>query len=233
MSLLTIVQGACADLNIVQPSAVAASSDLQVKQLLELAKKEGKELARRFDWQILQKETSFTTAATETQTTLSAVASDFARIVNRSMWNRTESRRILGPLNAQEWQHRKAAAAQAAVTYFFRIRGDSILFNPTPTAGQSVYFEYISTKWCQSSGGTAQTNWAADGDTALIDEDIIKLGIVWRWKMAKGLEYAEDFRTYEMALQDIFGADAGKDNIDLTGDASVAEVNISEGSWSL
>jgi hypothetical protein len=234
MSLLSIIQGAAGELAIVQPSSVITSSDTQTRQLLAICRKEGKDLARRFAWQALTKETSFTTIATETQTTLAAIgATDFARIVPETMWNRTTSLRIQGALNAEQWQRRRAAAAQAGATYYYRIRDDAILFNPTPTAGETVYFEYISSKWCESSGGTAQADWVADTDVALIDEEIIRLGLVWRWKMDKGLEYAEDFRTYESALSDVFGDDAGRQVVDMTGTPHDWDVNVPESSWSL
>lgn len=234
MSLLSIITGACGELNVVQPSSVISASDTQTLQLLALCRKEGKEVARRFDWQILQKEGTFTTLAAETQVaSITTTFDDFARICNDTMWNRTQARPVRGPLTDHQWQRRKAAAAQVGAEFNFRIRGGAILFNPVPPAADSIYFEYISSKWCQSSAGVAQADWAADTDTALIDEEIIRLGVVWRFLKAKGLDYAEEFRTYEMALMDVFGPDAGKAIVDMTGDADQWGVNIPDGSWSL
>src|SRR5687768_2096166 len=71
MSLLSIVAGACGQLNLVTPPAVVGSTDQQTLQLLALARQGGKELARRFDWQVLTKEATFSTAAAEQQATLS------------------------------------------------------------------------------------------------------------------------------------------------------------------
>jgi hypothetical protein len=234
VSLISIVQGACGQLNLVRPTVVINSTDLQVLQLLALAKQEGKELARRYDWEILQKEGTFTTTATETQVAVVRTTfEDFGRPVNQSMWNRTQNRPVHGPLTAQQWQKKKAAAAQVGVFYNWRMRGGAILFHPVPTAGDSVYFEYVSNKWCQSSGGTAQVDWEADTDTALVDEELIRLGIVWRFLKAKGLDYAEEFRTYEMALIDLFGIDGGRNVVDMTGEVEGFGVNLEEGTWDL
>jgi hypothetical protein len=234
MSLLTIIQDAATELKLVKPATVIGSTDPNAPQLLALANKEGKELARRFDWQALTKEATFATVASETQTTLSAIgASDFDHIVNETMWNRTQNWRVLGPLNPDEWQRKKASAAQAAIGNWFRIRGDAILFYPTPAAGENIYFEYVSSKWCQSSGGTAQSSWAADTDTALINEEIIRLGIIWRFRKAKGFDYGEDFRTYEAALENEFGADSGSAAIDMTGEPEMLGTHLPEGSWNL
>jgi len=233
MSLLSIVAGACGQLNLVTPSSVAGSTDQQTLQLLALARQGGRELARRFDWQVLTREATFTTVAAEQQATLSSVVGDFARVIDETMWNRTRSRPVRGPLTPQQWQRRKAAAAQAGVDLCFRIRGDAILFNPLPPAGDTIAFEYISSQWCQSSGGAPQSDWAADSDTALIDEEILRLDLVWRFLKAKGLDYAEEFRTCEMALNDLFGADAGKPVVDMTGAGPGFGVNIPDGNWDL
>jgi hypothetical protein len=233
MSLLSIIAGACGQLNLVTPSSVVGATDQQTLQLLALARQGGKELARRFDWQVLTNEATFTTAAAEQQTTLSSVVSNFARVIDGTMWNRTQSRRVHGPLTAQEWQRRKAAAAQVGVELCFRIRGDALLFNPAPPAGDTIAFEYVSNQWCRSAAGTPQRDWAADSDAALIDEEILRLDLVWRFLKAKGLDYAEEFRTYEMALADLFGADAGKPVIDMTPTGYGFGVTVPEGNWNL
>jgi hypothetical protein len=232
MSLLTIITGACGQLNITQPTAVVAASDLQTKQLLALSRVEARDLNRRFDWQATTKEATFTTVAAETQTALTTAAPDFDQYINGTMWNRTRFWQVGGPLTQEQWQRRKAAAAQVGVRNWFRIRGNNILFYPTPTAGDTIYFEYISNKWCQSSLLVAQTDWLADTDTALLDEEVIRLGVVWRFLKAKGLDYSEEFRTYEMALDQIFGSDGGRQTIDMTGSGEgTIFVNIPDGNW--
>lgn len=234
MTLLTIITGACGSLGLVQPTSAISSTDPQTMQMVALCRKEGKELARRFEWQALQIEGTFTTLAAETQVAvISTTFANFGRISNGTMWNRTQSRPVRGPLNDQQWQRKKAAAAQVGVEYCFRIRGGALMFNPVPPAGDSVYFEYISSKWCQSSGGTPQTDWAADTDTGIIDEELIRLGLIWRFLKAKNFDYAEEFRTYEMALMDTFGPDAGNAVIDMTGESDAWDINIPDGSWTL
>lgn len=232
MSLLTIITGACQELNVVEPTAVIAATDLQTKQMLALCRKDCRDLVRRFNWQALTKETSFLTVAADAQTTLTTAAADFYRYIDGTMWNRTRFWAVGGPLTDEQWQQKKAAAAAVGVRNYFRIRGNSILFFPTPTAGDSIYFEYISNKWCQSAIAVPQTDWLADTDTALLDEEVIRMGVVWRFLKAKGLDYGEEFRSYEIALNDIFGPDGGRPIVDMTGDNEGGlSANIAEGNW--
>ena len=51
-----------------------------------------------------------------------------------------------GPLNASDWQFLKAEAATGSRNRFFRTRGDQILIYPTPTAADTIAYEYVSDK---------------------------------------------------------------------------------------
>jgi hypothetical protein len=234
VSLLSIIQGAATELNLNSPTAVISSTDTQVLQLLSLVKSDGLDLLRRYDWQILTKEATFSTVATQVQTTLAAVAPDFYRFVNESMNNRTQKWRVLGPLTPQEWQRRLALGAQVGVVNSFRVRGGSIYFYPIPPASNTIYFEYISNKWVQDVGGTAKAAFTVDTDTSLIDEDILKLGVKWRFLKAKGLDYSEEFRSYEAALESVFGPDGGSTLVDMTGTTIDWTIPaMPDGSWNI
>jgi hypothetical protein len=196
-------------LGVVRPTSVIGSADQQVRQLLALAQQEGKELARRYPWQVIVKEATFTATATEAQA--SVIPTDFDRFVSDTFYNRTLNRKVEGPLNSQEWQNYKASVSTVLFDAF-RVRGDGMLLAPTPNAGDSYAFEYVSKWWCTVSGGTTPTlaAWNADTDEGILHEELMTLGIVWRFLRAKGLDYAEAFRSYEMAVMQRQGWDGGK-----------------------
>ena len=211
MSLLTIAIDAARELGLPVPTGVVASSDPQTLLLLRMANEEGKSLATRADWQNLTSEHTFVTVTTDAQT--SSIPSDFDHIVSDTMFNRTTIRKVYGPISESDWQRYKASLT-SYVNPAFRIRGGSILMAPTQTAGQTVAYEYISNKWCQSSGGTAQSAFAADSDTGKLDEELIRLGMVWRFRKAKGLEYAGQRDDYERRLLDFILRDGAKVRLD-------------------
>ena len=214
MSLLTMVQNACDRLGIVRPSLVIGSSDQQVLQLLGLANQEGKELARRHNWQRLTKEKTITATATEEQS--SAIPSDFDRILNQTFYNRTQNRRVEGPMEPDAWQRYKSSVATVLFDAY-RIRGNAMLLAPTPTAGDSYAYEYVSKWWCTSTGGTAPTQlaWAVDTDDGILDEELMTDGVVWRFLRSKGLDYAEAFRTHEAQLMLAMVRDGGKRTVSM------------------
>ena len=187
MSLLTIIQTACSKSQIPIPTSVVGNQDPQVVELLKHAQLEGQELAQAVPWEELTKEQTFTTTAAAIQT--GAIPSDFDRFVPDTMFNRDLRRRVHGPISQQDWQMRQAFPAALTVQYWFRLRGGNLLMTPTPAAGQTIAYEYISTQWCESSGGTPQTAWAADDDVALISEPLIAIGVELRWKMSQNLPW--------------------------------------------
>jgi hypothetical protein len=201
-------------------------------QLVSLAKQEGKELARRHAWQKITKEKTFTATATETQAT--AIPSDFDRYVDETMFNRTRKRHVYGPLTPQEWQFQKSVITSMIVENW-RQRGDSVMITPTATAGDTYAYEYISLNWCASSGGTEQSTWASDTDVGLLSEDLIRLGVIWRFRMAKGFSYDEQFRSYEIQLAQAIARDGGKRtlNIGSGGRKSPRGIFVQDGNWSL
>lgn len=235
MSLLSLTQDACDRIGLPRPSLVIGSSDTQVRQLLGLAQQEGKDLARRGPWQELTKETTFTATATTTQS--GALPSDFERMIEGTFWNRTQDRRVVGPLTPQKWQMLQTGL-YSLVWDAFRIRGTEILMSPAPTAGDTLAFEYVSKNWCtNANGSTERSSWVADDDVGLLDEELLTLGLIWRFKKAKGLDYSEEFRSYEQMIEKKLANDGGMGVLDLNGDrldggGGAYDPFIPEGTWS-
>ena len=235
MTLLTICQDAANEIGVPSPSAVIGSVDTTVIQLLAAANREGKSLVSGYDWQTLVKEETHTTIAAESQGVMTTIASDFLRFSNDTMWNRTTNRKFYGPLNNTEWQTLKGIVVNG-VTNYFRIRGNLLLLNPIPTVGQSLVFEYIGKNWVDTTGdGSANaTSYAADANTTVLDEDLITLGVVWRFLKQKGLPYDNQFQEYQMKLSEKQANDGAKQIIRLTGNyTTFLPVNEPEGNYTL
>lgn len=234
LNLLAIIQDVSNRIGLPVPSVVVGSNDTQVRQLLGLAQQEGKELARRGPWQVLTKEKTITATATETQS--GAIPDDFERMIEGTSWNRTRDRRVVGPLTPQKWQMLQTGL-YSLMWDAFRIRGGDFLMSPAPTAGDIIAYEYVSKSWCTNAAGdTERSAWAADDDVPLLDDEIITLGIVWRFLKAKGLDYSEAFRSYETLVERKLANDGGMAVLDLNGDrldgaGGAYDPMIPEGNW--
>jgi len=216
LTCLQIVQTACKRIGILSPNAAVTATDQKIIQLVSLAEEEGQELATRYAWEALQVEATFTTVAAQVQTTLAAITTGFDYIVNDTIWNRTLRRPVYGPKSQQDWQEAKANQINGPFNSF-RIIADAINFYPNPVAGQTCAFEYQSRNWVNTSTGSTSDTWTNDADTPKLDGQLMVLGIIWRWKAAKGLDYAEDYAKYERRVADATGRDAGKAKLDMSG----------------
>lgn len=198
MSLLTIIKDAAAEIGIPAPATVIGNTQVIPTKLLRYANKTGVALMKepRSGWQMLRKESSFTAIAGETQTGF--LPSDFDRFVPETMWNRDDVFHITGPIGAVEWQGLKANNYNDPARKFIK-RGNAILMVPIFKGGESIAFEYVSNEWCQSSGGTGQTAWAADTDVGVLDEELMTRGVIYQYLESEGLPSAiaaESFNSY-------------------------------------
>lgn len=238
MDVLEIIQRTTDALGIPQPSAVVGVQLDQERQLLELLNQEGRALARRYDWEALTREGTFTTVATQSQGTVASIIGAtqvMRKIVNETIWDRTQGVQICGPVSRQEWQARQATVSTGPYSEY-RIRGGQLLLFPAPTAGHSCYFEYVSSCWCtDTTGATFRRNIASDSDEVLLNDELMCAGLEWRWRRKKGLSYAEEFASYELLYAQLTGDDGTKPRLSMDGESRRrgAGIVVPIGDWPL
>lgn len=236
MALLQVIQYVCGRTGVTVPSSVLGTSDPQVLQLLRLLEEEGEDLRKRGPWQGIVKEASWSSTAAEDQGAVTTLAaSGFDYIKKDTFWDRTSKFPIIGPLSDSEWQARQALAITGP-RYSWRIRGGKMLISPVPSASLTFVFEYISKYWILGVDGTTYKQYfTLDTDTILLPEELVIMGLRWRWKKEKGFDFAEDFRTYEIQVKDALGRDGGKVTLSMDGSIRKPQpgVFIPDQSWSL
>lgn len=233
MTLLTIFQDACDELKLDRPTTVVSNTDQNVRQLLALSNRSGKQLAQRHAFQELVTEATHTTVAAELQGTVESIMPGFNWLLYETLWNRTTRDSVEGPLFPSEWQFLKASNVTGPYPEF-RIRNKSLYMIPAPTASQTIGLEYVSRYWCESSGGTDQQKWAADTDVGILPEDMLTIDLIWRFKAANGIDYAEDMRQAEFYINNAIARSGGRRKINM-GDSSrlIGDViRVPDGDWS-
>ncbi|ABK44227.1 conserved hypothetical protein [Magnetococcus marinus MC-1] len=219
MSLLSMVQQAADLIGVQRPTQVVSSSDPTIRQLLAVAQMEGRTLAARGPWPEMTREASFTTVAGQANYDLQSLVPDMDFLINNTMWNRTTGRVVGGPMSAMDWQ---ANRAHGSATPFptFRIREGVLMFAPTPAQSESYSFEYHSKNWCKSSAGDGQQGWQADSDVGILSEHLMTLGLVWRFKKAKGFDYSQEYGAYQNEVSQKKARSGGSPILSLVGGPS-------------
>ena len=237
MTVLSTIQYFCGRTQLPVPLTVLGTTDKQILQVLRLLEEEGTDLSKRGDWQALTLEVSHTTLAAEDQGAMTSIATNgFRYIKNQTLWDRTSRLPVCGPLDSQDWQAMKAMV-QTGPRYRYRIRGGKLLVNPSPPASDSWYFEYVSKNWILGVDGiTYKQYFTLDTDTILLPEDLVLMGLRWRWKKEKNLDYAEDFNSYEAQVKNDLGRDGGKKTIYMDNqgwEGPRPGIVVPSGSWSV
>ena len=234
MTLLTMIANVCRRVGEPVPNVVYTATDPTVTQLLSLANEEGTELMKMGDWRALRKEKTFTTLAQETQTAM--VPTDLGYWIDETFWNRSSRRPLYGPVSSAQWQAWKAFNTFPIMDVFY-MRGADILVNPIPAAGQTYAFEYTSNLWCQSNASVGQSEWLADTDTGVLSERLMTLGIIWRYKQARGLAFDDDYQLYELQTREALSQDSPRSTHSMADGGNWwgrrPGIMVPEGDWSV
>ena len=220
MTLLTVVTNICDEIGFDAPTSVIGSSNETAIQMLALANRGGKQLAKRGKgvggWAVLQTEHTFTTTdGTEEY----ALPSGFDFLLDDTLWDRTNQWRLWGPISPVEWQRVKSGVLASSTGPRRRVR-----IRPASSTNVKAFYVHPTP--------TVQSAWAADTDTGILDEILMEMDLKWRFAKAKGLEYAEDKREFELELAQALARDGGARMLDMaeTGDllltANITDANF-------
>jgi hypothetical protein len=200
VSLLTALNEAQRECSLTVTAAIAADGQETQNLLLRLANKEAKEIIRRKDWPALRRTQTFTASLASLQS--SGKPSNFDRAIPGTFWNRSTDRQIGGPLNNEEWALAFGQPVTSTISQWVQFRYDGLHVFPAPTVAETLAYEYIiNTPVLAVDGVTYKTAFTADTDTYLLDEELLVLGVVWRYLKTKGRDYAEALKDYELRIE--------------------------------
>lgn len=191
MSLLTLAQGLARNVGMQVPSSVVGNAAREWVETLQFANETGEELARRVDWGQLQASTTLTGDGTNK---VHALPAGFSRL-NQGVCVRSGAS-IVRPLSRAEWN--TLTPVEGAPRYFL-LEGAEMALWPFLANAATVTVQYQSDLW--TDAGTSQ--FTADTQSSLIDEDVFLKGLVVRWRRQKGMPYQDEEAEYEAALQDV------------------------------
>lgn len=221
MTILSICQDALKEIGGWEvPDSIVENNNDTAINILALLKREGARLEKRYRWvQLITEGTITTTASTASY----SKPSDFRRFANESQWDRTNNLEMNGPTNPQQWQFLKSSVSNESGTInrWFRIKGSLIYIHPTPdSTGDTLAFDYYSTNWLTiQSTGLPGSTIMSDNDTPLLDEDLLTLGVKWRFLKAKGIPWEAEYKEYIDLLDSLQAQDGGNPILRMDRDA--------------
>lgn len=237
MTLLETVQEFCGRTGLDSPSTVIGNSNKGVLQFKGLMHEVITDITGRGQvWPILRKEATFTTLAAESQGSVTTIAAyGFKYIIPGTMYNRSLKSPVLGPRGAADWQEYTAIAAAGPFSSY-RLMSGTLCLQPNPTAGETVAFEYAS-DWAilATDGTTWKKRFTADTDYFALNEDLLLLGLRWKWKKEKGLAFVTEKQDYEALLAQEMGNDSNKGELSMEGTPNTMKpgIFVTTNGWSV
>jgi len=204
-----------------QQTTLNGSSNQNAMRILQSVKDgAGRDVFRGQDWVNLQSEHTF---ATDASSSYDELPSDFDRLINGTLWDRTNERPLVGPVTAQQWQRYESGLdGLTGLTLLFRIVGDGagdkvIKIYPSTSTGSTIAFEYISNKYVGdiNTGQSPKDAVDADTDYFLFDDDLVEVAATWRLLRNLGMTYADEKIEFEALMDERSANDGGAGSLSM------------------
>lgn len=196
----SIIRTVCGLIGLERPTVVVNSQDTVVIQLLEMLIAKGRELSDQHQWQQFERRGEVVIGPSTLNGIL--LPDDWGGFINRTGWNENSDVRLIGPLDAVDWQTLKVTGlAGSNFNLRYRLRGSELYFEDYPDEDTTISFEYYSRGWVQdfvADPPIYRDYCENDGDIVLFDSLMMQYAVRLMWLESKGFATAsaqKDFDT--------------------------------------
>lgn len=203
MTVLSACQDACPKLNQAAPTSLFSTTAAFAVELRSVANDTAEAVAKAYDW---QKQKKLQTMTGDGVTTAFTLPSDYDRMVLKSNVLTSQFASALTPAKDMDHWLDLQLRPYIAAPGVWIILGGQMQILPALGSGVLAKFYYVGNKYV--TGGT-KTAFDTDTDTFDLPERLIRLGVIWRWRASKRMDYSEDLKNFEIALAEEISRDKG------------------------
>lgn len=204
-SALAISQDAATKLGIAQPSVLFGSTDRTAIELREALIEATDKILHAHDWQRML---TIQTHIGDGTTTEFSLPPDYLRMPKSSEIWTSRLQTPLAHVSPEDWLQLDVRGYDV-VSGVWTIFGGEFVYKPALASDETTRFWYISNKVCTNDTDGTKAQFTADDDTFLLDDRVLELVLVWLFRAQKGLDYAEDMASAEIALARMIERDKG------------------------
>jgi hypothetical protein len=208
LSFLTAATSAAIRLGVNKPSAFFSGTGRFEQEIVDLANEVATDIIKAHDWRALIKQERM---VGDGVTTAFDLPVDYDRMpknadVGRMNWY------TWGYVDAPDlnfWNDLINGLASPSPGYWIML-GGQMQFIPPVSADTTAEYYYVSKAIAvDADTGLVKNEFTKDSDTFVLDERLLTLGLIWRWRSMKRLDYTEDMKNYEIRLEQLSGEDKG------------------------
>jgi hypothetical protein len=199
-NLLEMAVDVMGEVGVPPPVSLFGNTDPRAVSLLALFKREVRNSSLSRTWPSLVVRASFDTVANQEQYALPV---GFDSLIPDTVFISNRPARVMGSLDPVAWSTYKSYGSALGVPSF-RVLSSNILINPIPTGVETYNYEYKTNLVVVSSTLVGKPTFTADDDSTVLPTALIRMGVVWRYKRSRGLDYADDFVEYNRMVEQRF-----------------------------
>lgn len=205
MTALSVVQGAATKLGLDVPDTIVGT-DRTLVEIREALNDAARVIRDAYDWQVLKAIRTITGDGLQTDFDF---PEDYARMTKVArLWPSDMVHSPYGHIQSEDEWLRRVVEDFSTIYGIWTIYGNQVHVMPAPVVGVTVKHFYIKNTIVRN-GTALKTEFVLDADTFVLDERLLKLCFIWRWKMAKGQTFAGEEADYQDARDVAIGADKG------------------------
>lgn len=207
MSFLSAAQSASLRLIGKKPSTFFSANTTFEQEVCDLANDVATDIMKTYDWRVL---TKTATLAGDGSTSAYSLPEDYDRMpkkaaITRANWFDWNYMPVTG---LDEWRLLLNGGPSISPGFWIVLDGQ-IQFHPPISAGDEAQFFYISKNIVRPSSGSDKATFTADGDSLIVEERLLTLGIIWKWREMKGIPRPGDAENYEKAFMELSSHEKG------------------------
>lgn len=222
MTVLDIVKQAVLVLDLDQPSVLFSSTDRTWLEMAQMVNTCVKQILEEYDWQRLIKTATITGDGVSLSFPLPA---DYDRMVkDANLWTPTYT--YYPSQQVQDFNLWLQMQSWAIETWQPRwmLYGGNLNVMPVLPTGDTLAYGYISNALVS---GADTSKFTADTDNFVLDDELLRLSIIWNWKKAKGYDFQAEAAEYAEAINRARFKDVGARQTIISGRGSGRSWNTS------
>jgi hypothetical protein len=206
MTILSVLQDVASFIGVTVPNEVFASTVREHVELASMAQEMAERIASGHDWQKLSKVATITGDGSAEAFDL---PSDYDRmLVKASVWSSSLETALSPITSLDKWLELDVQSFDFVINAW-TIYAGQMNIKPALSTGATAKYFYQSDRIIAPATGANKVAFTADTDSFVLDERLLKLGVIWRWKEQKGQPYAECMADYEELKERLVVRDRG------------------------
>lgn len=207
MSIISALQSATIRLVGTRPTAFFSATRGIEAELSNLSNEVAADIVKAHDWRVLTKLYSMAGDGSATEFDL---PDDYDRMAKKTnVWSTAwQGMYFDRATDLDEWYYNQQFSNSGAPGWWIILGGKFNIY-PAPANGSDAQFYYVSNNFGTDNAGDPIAAFTQDDDNFVLPDRLLTLGLIWRWRAQKRLEYAEDMANYEKALSEFISEDKG------------------------